>query len=651
MNDSRNGDTVRGGPASTAHDVLESYRRYKLLVESVEDYAILMLDCDGVIQSWNVGVEKIYGYTAPEAIGRHFSLFYPPESIARRWPEHEIDVASRVGRFEDDGWRVRKDGTRFWANVVITTLHDDTGRVSGFAKITRDLTQRRRDEDLLRESEERFRLLVEGVKDYAIFMLTPEGRIASWNVGAQNIKGYSAAEVLGKHFSIFYPPDAMARHWPEHQLRIARDEGRSEDEGWRVRKDGTRFWANVVITALFDSEGELKGFAKITRDLTARRQVEELKNAERRTNEFLAMLAHELRNPLSPLQTALDILERKPEDAAALDWVKQVFQRQVRHLTRLVDDLLDASRVTSGKISLRFESVDLAEVVRDTVESMRPSIEERQHELHIEIPDRPAIVRGDATRLAQVVSNLLTNASKYTPDGGRIDVIVDANHEAVMLHVNDTGVGIAPELIPQMFELFVQGDRALDRKEGGLGIGLTLVKWLAELHGGTVAATSRGPGHGTRFSMRLPLVEGSQDSSDDVPRRGERQSQKLRVLVVDDNADSAYSMALLLQILGHEVDTVSDGTQALLRATQSPPDLVLLDIGLPRISGYEVARALRAIPALARTTLVACTGYGHEDDRRKAREAGFDQHLIKPVQASDLEQILHQVAARKRVAR
>jgi len=641
----RNQDSVRTPPSSPGSDVLESYKRYKLLVESVSDYAILMLDDDGIVQSWNLGVETICGYTAPQIIGQHISIFYPPDAIERKWPEHELAFARRNGHFEDEGWRVRRDGSRFWANVVITALHDNDGKVSGFCKITRDLTQRRNQEDLLRQSEERFRLLVESVKDYAIFMLTPEGNIASWNIGAQTIKGYTAEEILGKHYSIFYPPDVVARHWPDHQLRIAAKAGRFEDEGYRVRKDGSLFWANVVITALYDRNGSLQGFAKVTRDLTVRRQVEELQRSERRTNEFLAMLAHELRNPLSPLQTALDALERQPDDAQAIDWVRQVFQRQVRHLTRLVDDLLDVSRVQTGKISLRFESLDLVQVLRDTVESMRPQIESRRHELHLDVPSRPLTMRGDTTRIAQILSNLLTNASKYTPDGGRIDISLTTDERFADLQISDTGVGIPPELLPRMFDLFVQGDRSLDRQEGGLGIGLTLVRQLVELHGGSVAATSRGADRGSTFTVRLPIL-GNEARSGSGQARPEHQARPLSVLVVDDNADSASSMAMLLTILGHRAETVADGVTAMSRAATLMPDVVLLDIGLPRMSGYEVARGLRALPSLARTVLVAFTGYGQEEDRRKVREAGFDYHLVKPVQAGDLEDILRRVARR-----
>ncbi len=302
---------------------------FRLLVEEVKDYAIFMLDPEGHIASWNKGAELIKGYRPEEILGKHFSVFYPADALARGWPEHELRVARQEGRFEDEGWRLRKDGSRFWANIVITTLYGPTGEIKGFSKITRDLTERRRQEELLRTSEERFRLLVEGVKDYAIFMLDPEGRIASWNQGAELIKGYRPEEILGKHFSIFYPADALARGWPEYELRAAREQGRFENEGWRLRKDGSSFWANVVITPLYDERHRLLGFAKVTRDLSDRKRIEALEEADIRRNEFLAMLSHELRNPLAPIRNALGVMRMSGVSESTLEWAKTVVDRQV----------------------------------------------------------------------------------------------------------------------------------------------------------------------------------------------------------------------------------------------------------------------------------------------------------------------------------
>jgi PAS domain S-box-containing protein len=290
----RHTDTAAGGE-----------ERFRLIVDNIQDYAILMLDPQGRVMTWNAGARSILGYDASEILGEHFSRFHPPEAIGRGWPERELQLALAQQRFEDEGWRVRKDGTRFWANVVITVMRDDAGEPIGFSKISRDLTERRKHEEALRESQEYFRLLVDGVKDYAIFRLDPDGQVMSWNTGAQRIKGYRAEEIIGRHFSIFYPSEAIQARWPDRELVLAREEGRFEDENWRLRKDGTRFWANVVITPLHDSEGGLLGFAKVTRDMTQRRRIDALEESERQTNEFLAMLAHELRNPLAPIRNAI----------------------------------------------------------------------------------------------------------------------------------------------------------------------------------------------------------------------------------------------------------------------------------------------------------------------------------------------------------
>ena len=617
--------------------------RFRALVERVRDYAIVLLDPDGIIQSWNQGVEAIVGYAADEVIGKPATIFYDDEAVQRGAPAYELRTAREDGGYEEEGWRLRRNGTRFWANVTITPLQDEQGRHAGFVAIMRDLTARRDQERLLRESEERFRLLVSGVKDYAIFMLNPNGEVASWNAGAQAIKGYTANEILGRHFSVFYPPEVIARHWPEHELQVARETGRFEDEALRVRKDGTTFWANVVITALRDSHGELRGFAKVTRDMTTMKRVEELQDNERRMSEFLAMLGHELRNPLSPLQSALDILELKPKDERAIEWTRKVFGRQVRQLARLVDDLLDIGRITSGKVQLRFAPIDFGELVEETVEGMRPQLEARSQSLTVTIPPEPVIVRGDATHLAQIVTNLVGNACKYTHEHGRIQVSIEVDAGFVTLRVADNGIGLAPELVPRMFELFVQGNRALDRKEGGLGIGLTLVKRLAEMHGGTVAGSSPGINQGSQFTVRLPVMTNAQVREAHQGHGGDADAH-YRVMVIDDNADVANSLAMLLQTLGHEVEVAGDGVTALARAPLFAPDLVLLDIGLPRMSGFDVARVMRTLPALANTTIVACTGYGQDDDRRRVREAGFDQHLVKPVRIEDLRAIFERMA-------
>jgi signal transduction histidine kinase len=373
-----------------------------------------------------------------------------------------------------------------------------------------------------------------------------------------------------------------------------------------------------------------------------------VQEADRHKDEFLAMLAHELRNPLAPIRNANQVLRLIGPPEPSLEKARGMIERQVQHLTRLVDDLLDVSRITRGKISLHREPLDLATVVARAAEESRPLLDARGHELTLTLPPEPVPVLGDATRLVQVLANLLTNAAKYTPNGGHVGVTVARKDGEAAARVKDDGVGIAPELLPRVFDLFIQGDRSLARSEGGLGIGLTLVKRLVELHGGTVTVQSDGPGTGSEFTVRLPLLKeeaaGKKDEkggdSSFVLRPSSLRSR--RVLVVDDNLDAAESLAMLLKVEGHEVRTASDGPAALDVAATFRPEVVFLDLGLPRMDGYEVARRLRAQPNAAGVLLVALTGYGQEEDRRRSEEAGFDAHLIKPADPEAVQQLLAQ---------
>ncbi|MGZ5095145.1 MAG: PAS domain S-box protein [Burkholderiales bacterium] len=613
---------------------------YRTLVQSVRDYAIFLLDPNGRIVTWNPGAQIIKGYTAEEIVGQHFSRFYPAAAIERGLPDHELTVARAEGRYEDEGWRVRKDGSTFWASVIITALRDAQGALIGFGKITRDLTERRREQDSLRQSEERFRLLVEGVKDYAIFMLDVEGRIVSWNAGAERIKGYSANEIIGRHFSAFYPPELIAADWPAHELRIARTEGRFEEEGWRLRKDGARFWANVVLTPVYDATGELRGYAKVTRDLTQRQRMEQLQEASRHMGEFVAMLAHELRNPLAPIRNAMQVMAKRGLNDPQLEWCRELVDRQVANLSQLVDDLLDVNRVTSGKIQLKCTTVTLSLVMQNALEASAPLMAERKHRLEVTVPET-LLVEADATRLTQVFLNLLNNAAKFTPENGLIQVSGKAEGGNAVVRVRDNGVGIGSDLLPKVFDLFVQGSRSLDRAEGGLGIGLTLVREIVRLHGGSVSLSSAGVQRGSEFVVSLPLREAA---ADDRPhnRGGDASSSgpKRRILVVDDNVDSAESMAMLLRAMGHEVHTAHDGASALEKADAHKPEIVLLDIGLPGMSGYAVGARMREVDALRKVRLIAITGYGQEDDRKRSRDAGFDHHLVKPVDLATLAALL-----------
>jgi PAS domain S-box-containing protein len=1083
---------ARAGQERAERGLRHSEEQFAQLVSGVRDYAVFLLDRQGNVRTWNAGAEHIKGYRAEEIIGQHFSRFYPKDTVVPGWPAHALSVAAATGRFEDEGWRVRKDGSRFWASVVITALRDGSGEVRGFLKITRDLTDRKQAEEKLRLSEERFRLLVEGVKDYAIFMLDPHGRVATWNAGAQRIKGYSADEIIGQHFSRFYPPEAVERGWPDEELRRAAAEGRFEDEGWRVRKDGSKFWANVVITALRDRDGTPRGFAKVTRDLTDRRQAEEsarrllqeeaarraaeeaareierqreqlhvtlssigdavivtdqdgvvtfmnpvavgltgweeaagqplervfhivnedtrravenpalralreghpiglanhtvliakdgrerpiddcaapirvrheavigavlvfrdiskrrqaeaalraserqfrqladsmpqivwaarpdghidyynerwyeytgfprggygqqgwepilhpddvrrcldtyvgciqagtpyqieyrfrdrrtggyrwflgravpvrdergavirwfgtctdiddtkraeqktkfladagaelaelndpgstlqkvagvavptfadwcavdlrdddgtlrrlaikhtdpsrsrlaeelrerypprpddphglshvlrtgrselvedipdsmlseaahdgdhlrilrglglksyigvpmpsrgrtlgvlsfvmaesgrrfvaadlrvaeqlaqraavalenanlyraLREEDRRKTEFLAVLAHELRNPLAPLRNGLQVMRLAGDSREVVAKARAVMERQLRHLVRLVDDLLDVSRISRGKIELRTERIPLAAVVRSALEACEPMVRQQGDELTVTLPEEPVLVDADETRLAQALSNLLSNAVKYSDRGSRIWLTVRREGDEAVIGVKDTGVGIPAPLLPKVFEMFAQGDRSLEGSQGGLGVGLTVVKWLVEMHGGSVEARSEGYGRGSEFVIRLPAVRSvvpeRQGEGDD---RQARPTARRRILVADDNVDAASSLALMLELMGHEVRTTHDGLEAVEVASAFRPDALLLDLGMPKLSGYDACRRIREQPWGEGVVIVALTGWGQDRDRRRSQEAGFDGHLVKPVEPGALEELL-----------
>jgi len=610
---------------------------YRLMVDSITDYAIFFLDPGGIVLSWNPGARRLKGYEDHEVIGAHFSMFYPPELLEKHWPQHELEMAAKVGQFQDEGWRLRKDGTRFWASVVITRLLGPDGRLRGFSKITRDLSERQKQNELLKASEERFRLIVEGVKDYAIFMLDPSGYIVSWNAGARATKGYEAHEIIGKHFSVFYPPEVVASGFPEKELRVAREVGRYEDEGWRVRKDGSRFWASVVITSLVDASGRHRGFAKVTRDLTERRRISTLEDEGRRITTFLAMLGHELRNPLTPISNAVAIMERLGPgvDAKTLARMNNIIARQLKQITRLVDDLLDVGRITSGKIHIESKPVKLADVIDEALEMLRPAADAKRHEVVFRAPHEDLWIAGDRARMIQVVCNLLNNAVKFTPDGGRIELWLRSDGSHAEIGVRDNGPGISPEHLPRIFMLFAQGDQEISRPHGGLGLGLTLVLQLVTLQGGEVKAFSKGiPGAGTEFVVRLPSVAAPME------RRRDKDAQAQRVvLVVDDNRDAAETMCLLVESLGYETRMAFDGPAALEAIKLEQPDLVLMDIGLPGISGAEVAQRVR-LEVAQPPILVAVTGFGQASDRELSREAGFYAHLTKPIDASQLESML-----------
>jgi PAS domain S-box-containing protein len=499
--------------------------------------------------------------------------------------------------------------------------------------------------DRIFHGEEPFRLLVEAVKDYAIFLLDPSGVIVSWNVGAQRIKGYAAGEIIGTHFSRFYTEDDKAKGLPARLLARAQAAGRVEDEGWRVRKDETRFWADVVITPLYDSSGHLRGFGKVTRDLTAKRNMEVMQQNENRLYEFLAMLSHELRNPLAPMVNALALLrsEREVDSGRLLD----IIDRQASHMSRIVDDLLEVGRLTSGKIALKKDIVELNRLVLQAAEACQSLVDSREQTIELHSSGCPLYVEVDSTRIVQVVVNLITNAAKFTRCGGRISVAVEREDDYAIMRVTDNGRGIPAASLDSIFGLFAQGEQSLDRAEGGLGIGLTLVKRLAEMHGGAVSVSSGGTDRGSEFVVRLPAaLQQAVAVESSAPAPAIVAARRFRVLVVDDNKDFAMTLEILMEMAGHDVRAANDGITAYEMAMDFRPDIVLLDIGLPGMNGYELAGRLRRSPELAGSTLIALTGYGQAEDRQRVTNAGLDGHLVKPVEPAELLALIDRLHSR-----
>ncbi len=671
-------DDKKERPAAAPSVRDDREERFKLLVESVRDYAIFMLDPGGHVISWNAGAERFKGYRSDEIIGSHFSRFYPAEALARGQPGYELEMAHERGSFEDEGWRVRKDGSLFWANVVITAMRNSAGELVGFAKVTRDLTQRRNHEEALRRSEERFRLLVEGVPDYAIFMLDVNGRVATWNIGAQRMKGYTADEILSQHFSVFYPDEVKASGWPAHELQKALEEGRFVDTGWRLRKDGSRFWATVTITALRDDAGQLVGYAKLTRDLTdfmrmeameqVHRQHQEALDAERNArieaqrttrlkDEFLATLSHELRTPLTSILGWTQLLMRNRGEGLDLQRAVDVIDRNARAQVQLIDDLLDLNRIMAGKLRLDLQQVPLADVVQAAVDSVVPSAVAKGVQVQTLLDPGRATVNGDSGRLQQVVWNLLSNAVKFTPAGGRVQVLLQRVNSHIDLSVADTGIGIPPAFLPHVFDRFSQQDGSAARAHGGLGLGLAISRQLIELHGGTIEALSAGEGRGATFSVRLPLsiLQREEERAHEHPTVEARAAENLalpklegvHVYVVDDEADTRDLIRRVLEEQGARVTTFT-AAQALLTAFQDArPTLIVSDIGMPEMDGYQMMRSLRSVETRdLRVPALALTAFARAEDRKRSLLAGFQAHLSKPFDVAELILLVANLASK-----
>ena len=614
------------------------------IVESSDD-AIVSKALDGTIQSWNAAAERLFGYTAEQAVGRHISLVIPPDRIAEE--DHivtSLKAGQRIDHFETE--RVRSDGRRILVSLTISPIKDDDGHVVGASKIVRDITDRKRAE----ADRQKFVTLVESSTDF-IGMCDLDGvpffvnRAGLAMVGLDDIEAARRAPVAS-----FFFPDDQARIMNEFFPSVL-DQGHGEVEvRFRHFKTGEALWMSYKVLTLPDASGRPVAFATVSQDITVRKRMEEnltrlaedLSEADRRKNHFLAMLAHELRNPLAPISNAVRALHLGGGDAETLRSASGMLRRQVGQMSRLVDDLLDLSRITRGRIELRKERIALAAVVQQAVEAVRALYQSKGQELTIALPSHQVYMHADPARLAQVVGNLLNNACKFTDEDGHVWLTVEHEGEQAVVRVRDNGIGIAAEHLPKIFEMFSQVDTSLERSRDGLGIGLTLVKTLVEMHDGTVDVCSDGPGRGAEFTVRLPVLSGVTDTAAPPAVVAAAPAMGRRILIVDDNEDGAESLALLLQVAGHETHMAHDGLAALEAAERLHPDAVLLDIGLPRMNGYEVCSRIRKAPWAKNVVLVALTGWGQEEDRHRSREAGFDAHMVKPV---DFDALLNLVAS------
>jgi PAS domain S-box-containing protein len=616
----------------------ENAERLAAIVEHSND-AIIGKDLKGNITSWNAAAEQLYGFTAKEAIGQPISRIVPPDKQAELNAIMErLMGGERIEHLETV--RLKKGGSPVDVSLTVSPIKNIYDEVIGASKIARDISEQKRIRDALRTSEERKAAFFRSALD-CIISIDHEGRVLEFNPAAERTFGYRKDEVLGKELASLIIPPAMREKLRQGLARyLSTGEGPVLDrrlEMIGVRSDGAELPVELTVTRILADD--LPVFTAHLRDITERKQLEnqlrqyiaDLSESDRRKDEFLAMLAHELRNPLAAIGYSMQLLSTSPDQFAL---ATEITQRQVRQLTHLIDDLLDVSRITTNRVQLRKEPVDAGMLVSRAVGSARPAIEERHHKLAVEIAAGEMPLFADPTRIEQVIVNLLTNASKYTPEGGNISVKAYPENEHVVIKVRDTGTGIPREMLTRVFELFMQVDPSLDRAKGGLGIGLTVVRHLTEMHGGTVSATSEGLGKGSEFSIQLPLS--SIRGAEATPAVAPSVRSGLRVLVVEDNVDTARTLSLLLQGLGCITQEVHEGPPVIDVAKSFRPDVILLDIGLPGLDGYQIARLIRQAPELSHIRLIAVTGYGQQQDRERSREAGFDNHLVKPVHFESL---------------
>lgn len=638
--------SVSSANAAASHDLIlltEANAKFRAFFEQGSYFAGVM-SLDGTVLEANRLSLDACGYTSEQVVGRKFwdCPWWSPSPELMELIREGTRQAAAGTLFRRESNYFVADGSQRIVDLIMAPVKDDAGRVIFIAPTGTDITERKRGE----AANARLAAIVESSDD-AIISKDLNSIVMSWNAGATRLFGYTATEMIGRPIMLLMPPDRLDEE-PSILDRIRRGERIDHYETVRLRKDGSLIDISLTVSPIANAQGVIVGASKIARDITDRKRAERaLLEADRQKNEFLATLAHELRNPLAPISNSLNILRLTRSADPAAERVQEMMERQVKHMVRLVDDLLEISRITTGKIELRLESVEIASVIRSAVETSRPLIDAGRHHFTATLPPEPLTVEADPVRLSQVVANLLNNSAKYTDPGGQIWLTVSREGDDIAIAVRDTGIGISAELLPHVLEMFTQAHRAKRHAQEGLGIGLALVKRLVELQGGSVEAKSEGEGKGSEFVIRLPLARSQLPQAQGAPgsRPDSSPAARRKILVVDDNQDAALSLAMLLKILGNDVKTAHNGGAALELFASFRPSVMLLDLGMPDMSGFEVARRLREMPEFQNVTLVALTGWGQEDDRRRTHEAGFDHHLVKPVNLDALKVLLAEVPA------
>lgn len=627
--------------------------RFRTTLASIGD-GVIATDTAGRVTFLNPVAEKLTGWQQGEAEGRPLvEIFRIVHETTRAPVENPTRLALEEGRIvglANHTVLIARDGTEWPLDDSAAPIRSGSS-VSGAVLVFREITERKRQQEALREQHDLVRSITDNAST-AIFMTDSAGRCTFMNPAAEAMTGYGFQEADGRglHDLIHHHyPDG--RPFPVEECSLHRAPPEPAQLGGRedvfIRKSGSTFPVVCHAQPIL-KQGKPVATVIEARDISDELEAErriynllaELRQADRLKDDFLALLAHELRNPLAPIRNALEVLRLANGNPESFEGVRALMERQVSQLVRLVDDLLDLSRITRNKLELRREHIQLRDVVESSVETSRPAIDAGNHALHIHVPSEPLPLYADLTRLAQIFSNLLNNSAKYTPPGGQIWLSAVRQDHAVVVTVKDTGIGISETMLAKVFDMFTQADQSLERSQGGLGIGLTLVKRLVELHGGAVAAQSEGLGKGSAFVVRLPLDLKSSVPDASAPDSEHSQAGRYRILVVDDNKDSTTSLSMMLSLMGHETRSAYNGVEAIEAAQVYLPEVILLDIGLPKLNGFDVCRKIRAHPWGRDVLIIALTGWGQEEDKRRAKEAGFDHHFTKPLNLAELEKLL-----------